>query len=87
MTIGDVTMKFFTGNGEIATIRVDQATAHKCCNTSLEITRKKSKNKEGAQPQGSSKVMLVNLNARRWERRRSELDGELEVVQVRKELD
>ena len=54
-------MKFFTDNREITTVRVDQAIAHKCYNASLEVTRKKSENKEEAQPQGSSKVMLVDL--------------------------
>ena len=32
-----LTMKFFTHNGEIATVRADQAATHKCYNVSLEV--------------------------------------------------
>ena len=45
-----LTMEFFTDNREIATIRADQAVASKCYNVSLEVTQKKSENKEKASP-------------------------------------
>ena len=75
-------MKFFIDDREITTIRADQAIVGKCYNASLEVTQKKSENKEKAQPQGSSNVMLVDLDARQREEKRLEPDSKLEVVQV-----
>lgn len=36
-----LTIKFFTDNGEIATVKADQVVAHHCYNTSLEIQKVK----------------------------------------------
>ena len=75
-------MKFFTNDGEIATVRANQATAHKCYNVSLQVAKKKKENKEEA----PSKVMLVDLDARQREARRPKPNGELKVVQIGNEL-
>ena len=60
-----LTMKFFTDKGKIVIMRADQATARKCYNASLEVTKKKKEDKEDVRPFSSSKVMLVDLDARR----------------------
>ena len=79
-------MKFFTDNGEITTVKADQALARRCYNARLEIQKAK---KEGSQdsphPPSSLKVMMVDLDARQREGRRLELDGRLEEVQIEKE--
>ena len=41
-----LTIKFFTDNGEIATVRADQVATHKCYNVSLEVAKKKKEVKE-----------------------------------------
>ena len=57
-------MKFFTDDGEIASIKANQVAARKCHNASLEVTKKKREDKEGVQPLNSSNVMLVDLDAK-----------------------
>ena len=41
ISIACLTMKFFTDDGEIVTVRADQVAARKCYNARLEITKKK----------------------------------------------
>lgn len=59
-------MKFLMDEGEIATIKMDQAAAHKCYNASLEVTKKKKEGTKEVRPLSSSKVMLIDLDARGW---------------------
>ena len=83
-----LTMKFFTDDEEIATIRADQVIARKCYNVNLEKTKKKKEDKKEVQPPNSSKVMLVDLDARGWQEvKRPKSNGELEVIQIRSKND
>lgn len=76
-------MKCFIDDREIVTMRADQAIAHKCYNASLEVTKKKKEDKEEVRSPSSSKVMLVDLDARgRQKIKRLMPNGELEVEQI-----
>ena len=59
-----LTIKFFTDDGEIATMRANQVTARRCYNTSLEIAKKKESKAEGIRATGLSNVMLIDLDVR-----------------------
>ena len=75
-------MKFFTDEGEIVTMRADQAITLKYYNASLKVIKKKKKeDKEEVRPPSSSKVILVDLDTRWREGKKVEPKGELEVVQ------
>ena len=75
-------MKFFTDDEEIATVKADQITTHKCYNASLEVAKKKEKKQEAQHP-SSSKVMLIGLNVQgRQEAKRPEPDKELKEIQI-----
>ena len=87
LSIACLTMKFFMDEGEVANVKADQAADHKCYDASLVAIKKKKDDKEEAQPLSSSKVMLVDLDARWREGRRLKSDEELEVVQIEKEPD
>ena len=56
-----LTMKFFADDGEIATVKADQAVAWRCYNASLEIVKKEPK-AEVSRPPSSSNVMLIDLD-------------------------
>ena len=76
-------MKFFTDNGEIATVKMDQAATYHCYNASLEVKKtKKDESQDSSRPPNSLKVMMVDLDARKIEGRRPESDCELEEVQI-----
>ena len=67
-------------------VKVDQATAHRCYNTNLEIQKiKKEESRDSTSPSSSSKVMMVDLDARQGEGRKPEPDSELAKVQIGKE--
>ena len=58
-----LTMKFFTKNGEIATVKADQAISHQCYNMSLEIQKRKKETGNTSRSSRLSKVMMVDLDA------------------------
>ena len=59
-----LTMKFFIDEGEITTLKVDQAVAYYYCNASLEIHKgRKEEPESGFRLPSSSKVMMVDLDA------------------------
>ena len=62
ISIACLTKKFFTNDGEIATVRANQVVARKCYNACLEVAKKKKTKKEEIRPPSSSKVMLIDLD-------------------------
>ena len=56
-----LTMKFFSDDGQIATIRANKAAAHRCYNASLEVVKKKKTKVEDQLP-SSLKVMRIDLD-------------------------
>ena len=77
-----LTMKFFSDDGQIATIRANKAAAHRCYNASLEVVKKKKTKVEDQLP-SLLKVMLIDLDVRgRQETKWPKPDRELEEVQI-----
>ena len=80
-------MKFFTNNGEVATVKADQVAVRRCYNVSLEIKRRnKVESHDNCRPPNSVKVMMVDLDTRKMKGRRPEPNGELVEVLIGKEL-
>ena len=79
-----LTMKFFTDDGEITTIKANQVEVRRCYNVSMEIQKgKKEESGNCSRLPNSSKVLMVNLDTRGWqEMKRPEPNRELEVILI-----